>query len=84
MKKYKSLFKEDENDKSAEAIKDLVDTNWGGSNEEQGKAAEIIKGLSFSDSSVANKFMKKLDTLTSGLKAEDFKESTLKENTIRL
>jgi len=53
-------------------IKDLIDTNFSGSNEEQGKAAQLFKALAFSDDPRANKFMKKVDELTSNLKAEDY------------
>ena len=71
--KINQVFKEDaEEDKSLEAIKDLIDTKWSGSNEEQGKAVALLKGLAFSDTDVSNKFMKELDTFTSGLKIEDF------------
>ena len=53
-------------------IKALIDTNFSGSNEEQGKAAALFKGLAFSDDPASNKFMKKLDELTSAMKPEDF------------
>jgi hypothetical protein len=53
-------------------IKALINTNFSGSNDEQGKAAALFKGLAFSDDPASNKFMKKLDELTSALKAEDF------------
>ena len=58
--------------KSAEIIKELIDTSWGGSNDEQGKAVQLLKGLAFSDDPASNKFMKKLDAFTSGLKADEF------------
>ncbi len=53
-------------------IKALINTNFSGSNDEQGKAAALFKGLAFSDDPASNKFMKRLDEFTSGLKAEDF------------
>ncbi len=53
---------DDEGAKSG--IKAIIDTDWGGSNSEQGKASELIKGLSFNDSDLANKFMSDLNKLT--------------------
>lgn len=53
-------------------IKELIDTGWSGSNEEQMKAVQLLKGLATSDSPEANKFMKALDKFTSSLNAEDF------------
>ncbi len=73
VKKYNRKFKEDAGeDKSLEAIKDLIDTKWSGSNEDQGKAVALLKGLAFSDTDISNKFMKELDKFTSRLKIEDF------------
>jgi len=54
-------------------IKELIDTSWSGSNEEQGKAIQLLRGLAFSDAPESNSFMKALDKFTSGLKADDFK-----------
>jgi len=45
----------------------------GGSNEEQLKATQLLKGLATSDDSKANAFMKKLSDVTSTWKKEDFK-----------
>lgn len=45
-------------------IKDLMDTNWSKDNESQGKAAQLIRGLAFSDEDLANFFMKELDKAT--------------------
>lgn len=78
-KRYKSHFESNESESEKEeleeekggnessaksAIKELIKTNWGGNNKDQGKAAEMIKGLSFNDSDVANKFMDDLNKLT--------------------
>lgn len=52
-------------------IKSLIDTSFGGSNEEQLKAVQLLKGLATSDDPKANAFMQKLDKFTSGLKAKD-------------
>jgi hypothetical protein len=56
-----------------EIIKELIDTSWSGDNESQMKSVQLLKGLATSDDPKSNKFMKKLDTFTSGLKVEDFK-----------
>jgi predicted ATP-dependent protease len=42
-------------------IKELVDTDFGGSNEDQGKGIQLLKGLAFSDAPEANAFMEKLN-----------------------
>jgi translation initiation factor 2B subunit (eIF-2B alpha/beta/delta family) len=72
MKKYKKFFKEEEQTDIKKIISDLIETNWSGSNEEQIKAVQLLKGLATSDESSANKFMKELDDFTSTLKKEDF------------
>ena len=73
MEKYKSIFKEeDENAKSVEAIKDLVDLKKVDTADEKGKFLELIKGLVFANNAQADKFLTKLNTFTSGLKAEDY------------
>jgi len=51
-------------------IKELIDTSFGGDNESQMKAVQLLKGLATSDDPKSNAFMKKLDTFTSGMKAE--------------
>ncbi len=43
------------------AIKDLADTNFSKSNEEQAKMVAIFKLLAFSDDKAANKFMTYID-----------------------
>ncbi len=52
-------------------IKALVDTSFGGDNESQMKAVQLLKGLATSDDPAANAFMKKLDTWTSGYKMNE-------------
>jgi len=59
--------------KAAEMIKELIDTDWGGDNAAQGKAVQLLKGLSFSDEPAANKFMKELDKVTSGMDSNNYK-----------
>lgn len=46
--------------KSAGAIKALIDAKPSDDNKDQGKFAELIKGLAFSDEPEATAFMKKL------------------------
>jgi hypothetical protein len=76
MKKYKSIFKEEDEKKSdanvSKIIGDLIDTDWSGSNEEQMKAVNLLKGLATSDDEKANKFMKDLDSATSKMNKEDY------------
>lgn len=55
-----------------EIIKELIKTDWGGSNEEQGKAVQLMRGLSFSEDPLADKFMDKLNKITSDFDFEDF------------
>jgi hypothetical protein len=52
-------------------IKSLVDTSFGGDNESQMKAVQLLKGLATSDDPAANAFMKKLDSFTSKMSAGD-------------
>lgn len=65
--------KQIEESKTTDAIAAVIDTSWAGSNEEQMKIVQLLKGIALSDDEVANKFMKKLDSLTSGLSADDYK-----------
>lgn len=51
-------------------IKDLGDTNFSGSNKEQGKMVALMNGLAFSDDPKANEFMKKLDVATTKISKE--------------
>jgi len=53
-------------------IKALVDTKFSGSNEEQGKAVQLMRGLAFSDDPVSNRFMKMIDDFTSKLDPSEF------------
>lgn len=54
------------------AISSLIDTNFSGSDEEQGKASQLMKGLFFSDDPNAKKFIKALDKATSSMNPGDF------------
>lgn len=49
-------------------IKDLIDTEFSSSDEEKGKAAEMIKGLFFSEDPKAKEMIVKLDKWFSSLK----------------
>jgi len=53
-------------------IKELIETGWSGSDKEQGKAVQLLRGLAFSEEEVSNKFMKKIDEFTSSLDPKDF------------
>lgn len=70
MKPYKRIFKEEVD--VSKIIKDVIDTNWSGSNEEQMKAVNLLKGLATSEDPKSNKFMKALDKATSDMRADDF------------
>ena len=57
----------------AGVISTLIDTSFGGSNEEQMKAVQLLKGLATSDDPLSDKFMKALDKFTSAMNKDDFK-----------
>ena len=46
-------------------ITDLINTKWSGSNNEQMKAVQLLKGLATSDDPRANKFMSDIDEMMS-------------------
>jgi hypothetical protein len=60
--KKESVMKEKKVD-AKKVIKDLA-KSYGDSNENQGKMAQLIRGLAFSDDEAANKFMQALDKWT--------------------
>ena len=60
-------------DQASSVIAELINTSWSGSNEEQMKAVQLLKGIALSDEEVSNKFMKALDKFTSSLNKEDYK-----------
>jgi len=75
MSRAKGIIKALELDEAMDVkkiIKELIDTSWGGSNEEQGKAIQLLKGLAFSDDPLSNKFLNAMDKWTSGLDPKDF------------
>ena len=57
--------------KSADIIKELINTDWSKDNEAQMKAVQLLKGIALSDEPEANAFMKKLDQFTSSMKIEE-------------
>jgi len=61
---------------ASKIIDELIDTSFGGSNETQMKAVQLLKGLATSDDAASNAFMKKLDAWTSGLKKSESKSLT--------
>lgn len=58
---------------TGKVIKALIDTSFAGSNEDQMKAVQLLKGLATSDDPTSNKFMKALDAFTSKMDADSFK-----------
>lgn len=78
MMSYKSVYLKEEEADTKKIIGDLIDTGWSGSNDEQMKAVQLMKGLATSDDPAANKFMKKIDNFTSGLDKSEFTEGCKK------
>lgn len=68
----KTEAKQEEAVDASKIIKELIDTSFGGSNKEQAKAVQLLKGLAFSDDPLSNKFMSALDKFTSGLNPKNF------------
>jgi Skp family chaperone for outer membrane proteins len=65
IKAYKST--EIVESKSQEIIKELMATGFGGDNENQMKAVQLLKGLATSDEEESNAFMAKLDKALKGI-----------------
>jgi hypothetical protein len=72
MKRYKREFTEAD-DNVGSIIKTVIDTNWSGSNEDQLKILELMKGIATSDDPKSNKFMKALDDAISKMNPDDYK-----------
>jgi len=68
----RNVLNEDKVDTS-KIIGDLINTSFGGSNGDQMKAVQLLKGLALSDDPLSNKFMKALDKATSSMDPKDFK-----------
>ena len=77
--KVETETKVDEATDSKEMIKTLVDTNFSGSNEDQGKAVQLLKGLAFSEDPISNKLMKKLDQWFSDLDLDSIGDEEVEE-----
>lgn len=56
-KEREEKLRKEQEDESVEAIEELANTDFKGSNEEQGKMVEIMQGLAFADNDVATEFM---------------------------
>jgi len=83
IKKYERRFKnkvleaDDNESKTLEAVKALIDMSDISTEDEQGKFIELLKGIVFADNAHGDLFLKKINDFTSGLKIEDFKESNI-------
>lgn len=80
---HQELMEHQENLKEAadagKIIDELISTSFGGDNESQMKAVQLLKGLATSDDPASNAFMKKLDNFTSGMKkSESFLSESIK------
>ena len=62
---------EDEEDKSAKAIQDLIDMKSVDTPEERGRFGALIKALIFADTKKGDAFLTKINDFTSTLKEED-------------
>lgn len=51
-------------EKAKDAIKGIIEQDWGGSNSDQYAAIQLLSGLSSNNSDIANKFMSDLNKLT--------------------
>ncbi len=82
-KSFEKIYEEKIKNKKVDVdaiIKELIETSWAGSNEEQGKAVQLLRGLAFSDDPKSNAFMKALDKATSNMKAPGpVKEENIEE-----
>jgi hypothetical protein len=56
----------------SDIIKTVISTDWSKDNESQMKVLQLMKGIATSDDPKSNKFMKAIDTFTSGLDPKDF------------
>jgi len=65
----RKLFEQEDDVDVKKIISDLANS-FSGSNEEQMKAVQLLKGLAVSDSDIANEFMKKLDAATTEIANE--------------
>lgn len=75
MKSFKEHINEEKEVDVSKLIKDLINTEFSGSNEEQMKAVQLLKGIALSDDPISNKFMKEIDVFTSNLDPKKFEEA---------
>jgi hypothetical protein len=68
MKRYKSIIKEAEENKTQDSIDALIAMPRLDTSEDKGKFGELIKGIIFSDSPEGNEFLNKINDFTSSLK----------------
>lgn len=70
-----------------DAIKSLIEINFSASEEEKGKASQLMKGLFFSKDEKAIKFIEKLDKMLSSMKmseeCEDDSEDEVDEKVVK-
>ena len=64
IKEKKEIKEEDSTKKAQDAIKGVIEKNWGGSNDDQYAAVQLLSGLASNDSKEANAFMDDLNKLT--------------------
>jgi len=70
---YKRRFKEEnENEKSAKAIADLIDLNWGKDEDAQNVTLNLFKGLIYANTPNADKFIQDVSDFTSKMNKEDY------------
>jgi len=63
-KGFESIKEEDETKKAQDAIKGVIEKDWGGSNKDQYAAVQLLSGLASNNSDEANTFMDDLNKLT--------------------
>jgi len=68
MKRYKSIIKEAEENKTQDSIDALIAMPRLDTAEDKGRFLELVKGIVFSDSPEGNEFLNKINDFTSSLK----------------
>ena len=68
MKRYKSILKEAEENKTQDSIDALIAMPRLDTESDRGKFLELIKGIIFSNSPEGNEFLNKINDFTSSLK----------------
>lgn len=57
------------NEEILELIKEVIESSW---SEEKSQILQLLKGIVYSDTDVAEKFIQDLDNLTSSMNLEDY------------